>query len=57
MIEKVSFDYKVQITTASECFESVMNVRENGVGGQVPVGTCVSGNYIYIGWTKPQTGV
>ena len=58
--EKVVFDYRVQ-TQASQgtCFESVMNVRANGTGEgtQIPIGECVDGNIIYIGWTTPQTGV
>ena len=58
VVEKVSFDYKVHTSAAYTCFESVMNVREGTViSGQVPVGMCVSGNVIYIGWNNTQTGV
>ena len=58
IVEKIAFNYKSQIitTSPSDCFESVMNVREDGsvqTGG--PSTTCVSGIPIGVGWTEPQT--
>ena len=58
VVEKISFNYKSQIVTTSQsdCYESVMNVREDGTtqtGG--PSTTCVSGIPVGVGWTEPQT--
>ena len=58
-IEKITYDYKIQTSSTAECFESVINVRVGGTydGSPVPKGVCVEGIIVYIGWTKPQTGV
>lgn len=52
VVEKVTFDYKTQIVTASsdDCFESVMNVK-------TAESICGEGTSVYIGWTLEETGV
>lgn len=49
VVEKVTFDFKTQIVTASGCIESVMNIR---VGDNA----CGEGTVINMGWTLEQTG-
>lgn len=49
IVEKVSFDYKVQMQANSipvKCFGSVINVSEG-------VEQCVSGTPFYFGWNNP----
>jgi len=50
MVEKIAFDYKVQIATSTPCVESIMNIRvgDNACGEGTPIG---------VGWTEPQTSV
>lgn len=51
IVEKITFDYKVQTSSASQCYESVMNERPAGGDSR----TCESGTPISMGWTTPQT--
>ena len=52
IIEKVVFDYTVQISTASQkCIASVMNLT---AGGDDAYDTqCVKGTKFIVGWTSP----
>lgn len=50
VVEKVDFNYKDQIATASNCIESVINIR-------VGENACGEGTPTIIGWTLEQTGV
>ena len=50
VVEKVTFDYKVQANSASnKCFGSVMNVSEGPV-------VCASGTPVYWGWNLKNPG-
>lgn len=51
IIEKVSFDYRMQLMTASpqNCFGSVVNVTD---GDNI----CHSGTPSYIGWNSKHPG-
>ena len=50
IIEKVVFDYRVQISTASkECFGSIMNVATSE-------SECGEGGIVYIGWDLKNPG-
>lgn len=51
VVEKVTFDYKTQIVTASpstDCFGSIVNVYVDGV--------CTSGTPVYVGWNSKNPG-
>lgn len=51
IIEKISFDYKIQLTTPSptDCFGSVMNVKTE-------VLECGEGTPFYFGWNYKNPG-
>ena len=51
IVEKVTFDYKVQTSGAgsTSCFGSVMNVSEGPV-------ECASGTPVYWGWNLKNPG-
>jgi len=51
IVEKIVFDYSVQTSAASACFESVMNDRPAGGSST----QCVGGTPISMGWNDPQT--
>lgn len=56
VFERIVFDYTVQtVTSTTDCFESVMNVKESGESAYNSA--CVGGTPISVGWTDPQTGV
>ena len=59
VVEKISFDYRVQILTESQvdCFESVINERVgDGIPEQGPAGTaCLGGTPFSMGWNREQT--
>jgi len=50
IVEKIVFDYSVQTSATSACYESVLNERPAGSTTQ-----CVGGTPIGMGWTLEQT--
>ena len=50
MIEKITFDYKVQMSaTSPSCFGSVINVSHG-------ISQCDDGTVTYIGWNSKNPG-
>lgn len=50
--EKITFDFRIQTTVASECYESVINQRTEAYACDPTCSTPMP-----IGWTNEQTGV